>query len=207
MARDASNPSNSTLIRLALALLIGAVAGPWFNLTHPTGLDALLNALAIALPPLLAAALASPASGGGRGALPRVGLAVALLVVILPLGDLLLNTVQGSPRFDTVFLTSMAIVLAPLVAGFTVGMRGMLLRATAGLALGCGVVAWLGVGLHNLLVPYLLGQFSPSGPSSDFGDLVFAVLLVLYVIGFAWALLLGFLGAVVRLWLARPAQK
>ncbi len=47
----------STPIRLALAFLIGAAAGPWFNLTHPTTLDALLNALVIAVPPLLAVLL------------------------------------------------------------------------------------------------------------------------------------------------------
>lgn len=195
---------NATLIRLALALLIGAVAGPWFDLTHPTWLDALLNALAIALPPLLAVALMKPEQRGG--AWVRVGLAVALLVVVLPLGDVLLNAVQGFPKFDTSFVVGMAVVLCPLMAAFAVGTRGARLRGTAGLALGCGVLAWVGMGLHNLLVPLLLGQFSPAGPSSDFGDLVFAVLLVLYISGFALSLLLGFLGAIARLWLARPAE-
>jgi hypothetical protein len=62
------------------------------------------------------------------------------------------------------------------------------------------------MGLHNLLVPLLFGQYSPSGPSSDFGDLVFVVLLIFYLLGFGLALLLGFLGALSRLWLARPAE-
>lgn len=197
----------STFTRLALALLIGALAGPWFNLTHPTALDVALNALVIAVPPLLAVTLTKTAekTTGRDGALLRVGLAVALVVVILPLGDVLLNAIQGFPKFDTTFMIGLAVVLCPLIAAFAVGTRGASLGGTVGLALGCGVLAWVGVGLHNLLVPLLLGQFSPSGPSSDFGDLVFAVLLILYALGFVLALLLGFLGALLRLWLARPS--
>lgn len=193
----------STPIRLALALLIGAAAGPWFNLTHPTALDALLNALAIALPPLLAVLLAKARP---NGALLRVGLAVALLVIILPLGDVLLNAIQGRPQLDTLFVVGMAVVLCPLVAVFAVGTRGARLGGTVGLALGCGALAWVGMGLHNLLVPLLLGAYSRTGPSGDFGDLVFATLLIFYLIGFALALLLGVLGAAIRLWLARPAE-
>lgn len=197
----------STFTRLALALLIGALAGPWFNLTHPTALDVALNALVIAVPPLLAVALTKTAENttGRDRALLRVGLAVALVVVILPLGDVLLNAIQGFPKFDTTFMIGLAVVLCPLIAAFAVGTRGASLGGTVGLALGCGALAWVGVGLHNLLVPLLLGQFSPSGPSSDFGDLVFVVLLILYALGFVLALLLGFLGALLRLWLARPS--
>lgn len=193
----------STSARLALALLIGAAAGPWFNLTHPTALDALLNALAIALPPLLAVLLAKARP---NGALLRVGLAVALLVIILPLGDVLLNAIQGRPQLDTLFVVGMAVVLCPLVAVFAVGTRGARRGGTVGLALGCGALAWVGMGLHNLLVPLLLGAYSRTGPSGDFGDLVFATLLIFYLIGFALALLLGVLGAAIRLWLARPAE-
>lgn len=193
----------STSARLALALLIGAAAGPWFNLTHPTTLDALLNALAIALPPLLAVLLAKARP---NGALLRVGLAVALLVIILPLGDVLLNAIQGRPQLDTLFVVGMAVVLCPLVAVFAVGTRGARRGGTVGLALGCGALAWVGMGLHNLLVPLLLGAYSRTGPSGDFGDLVFATLLIFYLIGFALALLLGVLGAAIRLWLARPAE-
>jgi hypothetical protein len=194
----------STPLRLALALLIGAAAGPWFNLTHPTPLDALLNALVIAVPPLLAVLLMKAPQRGG--ALLRVGLAVALLVVILPLGDLAFNAIQGFPGFDTSFVVGMAVVLCPLIAAFAVGTRGVRLGGTVVMALGCGVLAWVGMGLHNLLIPLLLGQYSPSGPSSDFGDLVFVVLLILYVLGFGLALLLGILGALSRLWLARPEE-
>ena len=198
----------STFTRLALALLIGALAGPWFNLTHPTALDVALNALVIAVPPLLAVALMKTAekTTGRDGALLRVGLAVALVVVVLPLGDVLLNAIQGFPKFDTTFMIGLAVVLCPLIAAFAVGTRGARFGGTVGLALGCGVLAWVGVGLHNLLVPLLLGQFSPSGPSSDFGDLVFVVLLILYALGFVLALLLSFLGALLRLWLARPSE-
>ena len=198
----------STFTRLALALLIGALAGPWFNLTHPTALDVALNALVIAVPPLLAVALmkTTEKTTGRDGALPRVGLAVALVVVVLPMGDVLLNAIQGFPKFDTTFMIGLAVVLCPLIAAFAVGTRGARFGGTVGLALGCGVLAWVGVGLHNLLVPLLLGQFSSSGPSSDFGDLVFVVLLIFYALGFVLALLLGFLGALLRLWLARPSE-
>lgn len=194
----------STFTRLALALLIGSLAGPWFNFTHPTALDVALNALVIAVPPLLAVALMKTARRDG--ALVRVGLAVALVVVVLPLGDVLLNAIQGFPKFDTTFMIGLAVVLCPLIAAFSVGTRGVRLGGTVGLALSCGVLAWVGMGLHNLLVPLLLGQFSSSGPSSGFGDLVFAVLLILYALGFVLALLLGFLGALLRLWLARQSE-
>jgi hypothetical protein len=220
---------SSTLVRLALALLIGALAGSWFDLTHPTAIDVALNALVIAVPPLLAVALMKTElmktelmktelmktelmktelmkTEQRGGALLRVGLAVALLVVILPLGDVLLNAIQRFPRFDTTFVIGMAVVLCPLIAAFAVGTRGARLGGTVGLALGCGVLAWVGMGLHNLFVPLLLGQFSSSGPSSDFGDLVFAVLLVFYALGFVLALLLGLLGALLRLWLAHPSE-
>lgn len=193
----------STPTRLALALVIGAAAGPWFNLTHPTALDALLNALAIALPPLLAVLMAKARP---NGALLRVGLAVALLVIILPLGDVLLNAIQGRPQLDTLFVVGMAVILCPLIAAFAVGTRGARLGGTVGLALGCGALAWIGVGLHNLLIPLLLGAYSRSGPSGEFGDLVFATLLIFYLVGFALALLLGAVGAALRLWLARPAE-
>ena len=193
----------STPTRLALALLIGAAAGPWFNLTHPTALDALLNALAIALPPLLATIMMKARP---HGALLRVGLAVALLVIILPLGDILLNAIQGRSQLDTLFVVGMAVILCPLVAAFAVGTRGARLGGTVGLALGCGALAWVGMGLHNLLVPLLLGAYSRSGPSGDFGDRVFATLLIFYLVGFALALLLGVVGAALRLWLARPAE-
>jgi hypothetical protein len=192
----------STFTWLALALLIGALAGPWFNLTHPTALDVALNALVIAIPPLLAVALMKTARRSG--ALLRVGLAVALAVIVLPLGDVLLNAIQGFPKFDTTFMIGLAVILCSLIAAFAAGTRGTSLGGTVGLAWGCGVLAWVGMGLHNLIVPLLLGQFSSSGPSSDFGDLVFAVLLILYAVGFVLALLLGFLGALLRLWLASP---
>lgn len=195
---------SSTFNRLALALLIGALAGPWFNFTHPTALDVALNALVIAVPPLLAVALMK--SARRSEALMRVGLAVTLVVVVLPLGDVLLNAIQGFPKFDTTFMIGLAVVLCPLIAAFSVGTRGARLGGTVRLALGCGALAWVGMGLHNLLVPLLLGQFSSSGPSSDFGDLVFVVLLIFYTLGFALALLLGFLGALLRLWLARPSE-
>lgn len=194
---------NTTLTRLALALLIGASTGPWFSLTQPTVLDALLCALAMAVPPLLAVTLMKTTQ---PGAPLRTGLFVALLVVLLPLGDVLLNAIQGHPRLDVLFIVGLAIVLCPLIAAFSVGTRGARLRGTAALALGCGAMAWLGIGVHNLLVPLLLGQFSSTGPSSGFGDLVFVALLVFYLVGFVLALLLGIVGALLRLWLARPVQ-
>ena len=59
-------------------------------------------------------------------------------------------------------MIGLAVVLCPLIAAFAVGTRGARLGGTVGLALSCGVLAWVGMGLHNLLAPLLLGQSSSS---------------------------------------------
>ena len=199
-------PAPSIPIRLALALLVGLLAGVYTDSSGRAIFDNALAALVLALPPLLAAAL-DPTLRTRPGALARVAVAVTLALAALLLGDLLVNALQGRPHFDDGLIVLAAILLIPVSAAFALAGRGPRFRDNAALAAGCGLAAWLGAGIHNLLIPFLLGFYSPSRNGNDFADLVFAVLLVLYIIGFALAALAGLLGAALRSWLLRSGPR
>ncbi|HVU68756.1 MAG TPA: hypothetical protein VHD63_16595 [Ktedonobacteraceae bacterium] len=65
-----------------------------------------------------------------------------------------------------------------------------------GLAVLCGVLAWLGVGLPFLFSSYLTSR----QPGNDLGDLAFMLLAIGVLVGFAFAALGGFLGRMLRHW-------
>src|SRR5690348_12570363 len=190
-------PVPSIPLRLALALLIGLLAGVYTDNSGRAIFDNALAAIVLALPPLLAAAI-DPALRVRPGALARVAAAVVLALAAILLGDLLVNALQGQPKLDDGLFVLAAIALAG---------RGPHFRDNAALAAGCGLAAWLGVGIHNLLIPFLLGFYSPSRNGNDFADLVFAVLVVLYAIGFGLAALAGLLGAALRAWFLRSGPR
>jgi hypothetical protein len=184
----AARPSTpSAPIGLALALLLGLLAGVYTDSSGRAIFDNALAAILLALPPLLAVSF-DPALRARPGALARVAAAVALALAAILLGDLLVNALQGQPRLDDGLFVLAALLLIPVSAAF-------------------GLVAWLGVGIHNLLIPFLLGFYSPSRNGNDFADLVFAVLVVLYAIGFGLAALAGLLGAALRAWLLRSGAR
>jgi hypothetical protein len=199
-------PTPSTPVRLALALLAGLLVGIYTDSSGRAIFDNALAAVVLALPPLLAASF-DPALRARPGALPRVAGAVALVLAAILLGDFLVNALQGQPKLDDGLFVLAAILLIPVSAAFALAGRGPRFRDNAGLAAGCGLAAWLGVGIHNLLVPFLLGFYSPSRNGNDFADLVFAVLVVLYAIGFGLAALAGLLGTVLRAWLLRSSPR
>jgi hypothetical protein len=64
------------------------------------------------------------------------------------------------------------------------------------LAIGCGLAAWLGVGILLLISAYI----NSKAPGNDFGSLILSLILVGVVIGFGFAALGGFLGRLVRRW-------
>jgi hypothetical protein len=193
-------------IGLALALLLGLLAGVYTDSSGRAIFDNALAAILLALPPLLAVSF-DPALRARPGALARVAAAVALALAAILLGDLLVNALQGQPRLDDGLFVLAALLLIPVSAAFALAGRGPRFRDNAPLAAGCGLVAWLGVGIHNLLIPFLLGFYSPSRNGNDFADLVFAVLVVLYAIGFGLAALAGLLGAALRAWLLRSGAR
>jgi len=199
-------PTPSIPVRLALALLAGLLAGIFTDSSGRAIFDNALAAVVLALPPLLAASF-DPALRARPGALPRVAAALALALAAILLGDLLVNTLQGQPRLDDGLFVLAAILLIPVSAAFALAGRGSRFRDNAALAAGCGLAAWLGVGIHNLLIPFLLGFFTPGRNGNDFADLIFAVLVVLYAIGFGLAALAGLLGAALRTWLLRSGPR
>ena len=199
-------PVPSIPLRLALALLIGLLAGVYTDNSGRAIFDNALAAIVLALPPLLAAAI-DPALRVRPGALARVAAAVVLALAAILLGDLLVNALQGQPKLDDGLFVLATILLIPVSAAFALAGRGPHFRDNAALAAGCGLAAWLGVGIHNLLIPFLLGFYSPSRNGNDFADLVFAVLVVLYAIGFGLAALAGLLGAALRAWFLRSGPR
>ncbi|WIG59950.1 MAG: hypothetical protein OJF49_002698 [Ktedonobacterales bacterium] len=190
----------SVFWRLALSLALGALVGVYIGMPL---VDSAISLAVFILPPVLSVAL--------DGAIVRKRAAVLWVVgvlvggcVLLSVGDLLLNVLQGYQKFDSDLFIYTAILAIPGSAVFALGSRGTRFGGTIGLGLGCGALAWLGVGLHNLLIPYLLGYYSDRGPAGGMGSLVFVVLVMLYVLlGFGLALLLAALGVALRVWVAR----
>lgn len=66
----------------------------------------------------------------------------------------------------------------------------------SGLAVLCGLLAWLGVGLPFLFSTYLTSQ----QPGNGLGGLAFLFLAVGVLVGFGFAALGGFLGRLLRRW-------
>ncbi|HEY0756200.1 MAG TPA: hypothetical protein VGD98_19750 [Ktedonobacteraceae bacterium] len=65
-----------------------------------------------------------------------------------------------------------------------------------GLAVLCGLLTWLGVGLPFLFSTYMTSR----QPGNDLGSLAFILLAVGVFVGFAFAALGGFLGRLLRHW-------
>ena len=118
---------------------------------------------------------------------------------------------QGLVRF---LLAIIAPVLVLIVAFFFIRSVGALMLALIPLALGvitaftlignrhtglaviCGLLAWLGVGVPFLYSTYLTSQ----QPGNGLGGLVFILLIFGVLVGFAFAALGGFLGRLLRRW-------
>lgn len=121
------------------------------------------------------------------------------------------SMLQGLVRF---LLAIIAPILALIVAFFFIRSIGALVLALIPLALGvitaftlignrhtglaviCGLLAWLGVGVPFLYSTYLTSQ----QPGNGLGDLAFILLIFGVLVGFAFAALGGFLGRLLRRW-------
>jgi hypothetical protein len=119
--------------------------------------------------------------------------AIAILRTLLVIGaPILIILVLGI--FVSSFGPIVVVVVAPLevslIAAFTVGSETLLL------AIGCGLAAWLGVGILLLISAYI----NSKAPGNDFGSLILSLIVVGVVIGFGFAALGGFLGRLVRRW-------
>ena len=85
--------------------------------------------------------------------------------------------------------------LIPIALGIITAFTLIGSRRT-GLAVICGLLAWLGVGLPFLLSTYMTSR----QPDNDLASLPFILLTIGVLVGFAFAALGGFLGRLLRHW-------
>ena len=191
--------SRPVLLRLILALLLGLLVGDYSDITLSTAvpLDLIISAVVLAVPPLLTVQLDAELARHGR-ALILVAVGLGLVLVIFPLLDVLFNLVQGFPGLDLTTVLAADLLAAPLVAAFALGSRGKRFGGTVGLALGCAVLAWVGVGIHHVLLPYPAGLCRSLNGATEFADLVCILKDIIWAVGIAVAVVAGLIGAALR---------
>jgi hypothetical protein len=188
--------------RLVEALILGALIGGYTNLSVTRGIDAVIVGTALMLPPFFA--VARDRFIGRKGpALACVVAFAAAVGTVLTLAAVLLSSGVGLRAIDKGVYVTGAMVLVPLTVAFTVGSVGDQVRPAAGLAVGCGALAWLGAGIHNLILPFVAGMVAQTDVTGNFGHLVFAIELAVFGLGFAWAVVAGVIGAAARTWIVR----
>ncbi|MGZ3600195.1 MAG: hypothetical protein ACXWQR_11425 [Ktedonobacterales bacterium] len=196
--------SRPTLLRLALAFLIGLLVGAYTDVTLSTAalVDILISAAVLAVPPLVSL-LIDPTLRRRGLALLLTAIGMLLILGGLPLADALFNQIQGFPGVDLTSLLVLDLLLAPLVAAFALGALGPRLNPTIRLAIGCALAAWLGVGLHHVALPYPLGLCRALNGSTEFADLACIARGILWAIATLLAVAGGILGALLRTTLNR----
>lgn len=117
------------------------------------------------------------------------GLVRFLLIIIVPVLLLIVAF------FFVRSIGALVLALIPLGLGVITAFTLIGGRHT-GLAILCGLLAWLGAGMPFLFSTYLTSR----QPGNDLGGLVFILLTFGVLIGFAFAALGGFLGRLLRLW-------
>ena len=182
--------SASILWRLAAALCIGGLVGFYTSVSSPGTLDVVLSAAALLLPALLHVALDKHIRSSVAGLVWSIGGALLLG------GLFFLIAGPGKAPGGAVFVMCW---LAPISASFTVGNQRQRVRRKWRLSVLCGMLAWLGVGIHNLLLAALIGGFL----ADPIGRLVLALLIVLFLFGILASVLTGQLGAGLHAWLRR----
>ncbi|MGZ3715495.1 MAG: hypothetical protein ACXVA4_08750, partial [Ktedonobacterales bacterium] len=117
--------SRPTLLRLALAFLIGLLVGAYTDVTLSTAalVDILISAAVLAVPPLVSL-LIDPTLRRRGLALLLTAIGMLLILGSLPLADALFNQIQGFPGVDLTSLLVLDLLLAPLVAAFALGALG-----------------------------------------------------------------------------------
>ncbi len=181
--------------RLCLACVIGALVGPLTIIALPW-LGLAITGAALLLPPLLALLLEPPYR---RTRLGRILIGLLTLGVIALLIIVLLSTAAIGLDLSGPALV-VCVALAPGLATLAV------MAATAapdgsrriGAAIAVALAAWLGLGLR-LLLPFLLGgDFSSTGPLSDFGSLIAFVVVALYCFSSLIAIFEGLVAEALR---------
>jgi len=99
------------------------------------------------------------------------------------------------------------LVLAPLVAGFALsGSDNSRPGPTLGLAVGCALAAWVGVGVHHVLLPYPAGQCRALNASTEFADLACIARGLVWAAGSLLAVVTGLAGGALHLALTQRLE-
>lgn len=177
--------------RLAVALLIGGLVGYYTSFSSPGMLDVILSDAALLVPMLLHVALDQHIRRS------VVALAWAIGGALLLMGVFFLIAGPGKAPGAAVFIM---LWLAPVSASFTVGsVVRQRVRRKWRLSVLCGMLAWLGVGIHNLLFAVIAGNFL----ADPIGELELGLAVVLFLFGFLVAVFTSLLGANLYAWLRR----
>lgn len=202
--------------RLGIALFMGSLVGQYGGFVTASLPDVVISWIALALPVVLSVALDRTLVHKGA-ALIWVTPPVLVLGGLLIAGTAFPAVWQGYSG-DAAFLSLGALILlAPLAAAFAVGVRGGQLAKTGTLAVACAAVAWLGIGIHNVVLPYLLPLLSiyyaaviqhatmraGSGGGILLGTIIILYISLIYLAGFGLATIAGLLGGALRTRLAR----
>jgi hypothetical protein len=202
--------------RLGIALFMGSLVGQYGGFITASLLEVVISCIALALPLVLSVALdhtLTPKSA----ALIWVTAPVLVLSSLLIAGTAFPAVWQGYSG-DAAFLSLGALILlAPLAAAFAVGVHGGQLAKTGTLAVACAAVAWLGIGIHNVVIPYLFPLLSiyyasviqhatmraGFGGGILLGTIIILYISLIYLAGFGLATIEGLLGGALRSRLAR----
>lgn len=182
---------SSIFIRLLIAFILGLLAGlsAFINPTYPS-LQWLMWLPVAAFPvAMLLSIVFDPRVRQGVITLRRSAMAILwiLLVIGAPLLIIFVLDIFVSSLWPIVVVVPLEV---SLVASFVAGSESV------GLAIGCGLAAWLGMGILLMLSAYL----NSKQPGNDFGSLVLGLVTVGILVGFGFAALGGLLGRLVRRW-------
>ncbi len=176
------------LIAFTLGLLVGLSA--FINPSSPSLQWLMLLPVAAFLVAMLLSILFDPRVR--QGVITPRRTVIAILRILLVLGAPFL-VIFGLGIFVS-SLGPIVVVVVPLevslVASFVAGSESV------GLAIGCGLAAWLGMGILLMLSAFL----NSKQPGNDFGSLVLGLVTIGILIGFGFAALGGLLGRLVRRW-------
>lgn len=205
--------------RIGAALLMGGLVGPYISFSKPATPDVLISAAAVALPVLLSVALDRTLTRK-VSALLWVGVPV-LIVAGLAIAEVVSPGIWQAYASDAGYFSLIALaLLAPFAAAFALraGSRGL---ASPAAAIGYGALAWLGVGVHNIVIPYypplaqafggiVQAHSQAQRDDSAFGVAVVALVILLigsvYLMGLGLAVLGGWGGGALRARMGRAGE-
>ena len=190
-------------MRLALALVIGALVGPLAVAPQASWLALVVTGAALVVAPLLVLLIEPPYRSAGVGRVLIGVLLFGALALAAGCAQAALAAPADSGALDALLFICGA--LTPALATLTV------MSATAapggrsqpGAAIAVALAAWLGLGLRLLFSALAGGGFSSSGPLGDFGSLVGFVLVGLY----CFAALIAIVEGLAMEWLRAAAAR